>query len=177
MKVTISGLPGSGTSTAAELLRDTLNYELVSAGQIFRSIAKDRDMSLAEFSKYAEENFEVDRELDRRMLQFASTRDDLILEGRLTGVFATKKGIDAVKVWLKTDAQVRAQRIADREGQDVKKALKEMLAREKSEQTRYKEIYGIDLQNETMYDLVIDSGIHRPPQIVEQIGRALNAGQ
>ena len=51
MKITISGLPGSGTTTVAKLLAERLGYKLISAGDVFRKLAMERGMTLEEFSK------------------------------------------------------------------------------------------------------------------------------
>jgi cytidylate kinase len=61
---------------------------------------------------------------------------------------------------------VRARRIARREGKEVSSAKREIVAREQSEQIRYKEIYGIDLQDTSVFDFVIDSGEKSPDEIV-----------
>lgn len=56
MIITIGGLAGSGTTTAADVLSKKIDIPFISAGSIFRDMAKEKEMSLIEFSKYAEDN-------------------------------------------------------------------------------------------------------------------------
>jgi cytidylate kinase len=53
MLLTLGGPPGSGTSTLANLLKDTLKLEYVYAGAVFRKMAKDLKMSLEDFGEHA----------------------------------------------------------------------------------------------------------------------------
>jgi cytidylate kinase len=64
---------------------------------------------------------------------------------------------------------VRADRVAQREGKSREQALQEMLAREASERKRYQEIYGIDLDDLSPYDLILDSSRWPPEAIVETL--------
>ena len=56
MLVTVSGPAGSGKTTFAEALAAELGYEYVSGGDIFRSLADERGVSLVEFNRLAEED-------------------------------------------------------------------------------------------------------------------------
>ena len=46
MIITIGGLAGTGTTTAAKVLSEKLDVPFVSAGSIFRDMAKERGMSV-----------------------------------------------------------------------------------------------------------------------------------
>ena len=56
MIITIGGLAGSGTTTAAKVLSDIMDIPFLSTGSIFRDMAKEKGMSVLEFSKFAENN-------------------------------------------------------------------------------------------------------------------------
>ena len=56
-------------------------------GDVFRQMAAEKNMDLLEFSKLAEENPEIDIEIDRRQARLADENEDLILEGRLSAHF------------------------------------------------------------------------------------------
>ncbi|EHP85000.1 (d)CMP kinase [Methanotorris formicicus] len=157
MIITIGGLPGTGTTTMAKKIAERYNLKHVCAGFIFRDMAKEMGMDLAEFSKYAEENEEIDKEIDRRQVEMAK-EGNIVLEGRLATWMLMKNNIKiGLAIWLKAPPMVRAERISIRENEDVEEAMKKMLEREKSEKKRYKEIYNIDIDNLSIYDLVIDT--------------------
>ncbi len=168
MLITLSGLPGSGTTTAARLVCHDLELEHVTAGMIFRNLAVERDMTLSQFSKYAEEHPEVDWELDRRMANKAKA-GDVVLEGRLTAWMMEREGLDALKVWLHAPDEVRAARVAQREGLTKAKALKDNTEREASEWSRYMDIYEIDLKDLSIYDLQVDTHENNPDEVAKQI--------
>ena len=68
MRVTISGPPGSGKTTVAEIVSNRLSYELVTGGKIFREKAKEMKISLAELGTTAEKEGSYDRVLDSYLL-------------------------------------------------------------------------------------------------------------
>ena len=141
MIITMGGLPGTGTTTIAKMIAEKYNLRHVCAGFIFREMAKEMGMDLQEFSKYAEEHEEIDREVDRRQVELAK-QGNVILEGRLAAWMLLKHGINPdLTIWFKAPLEVRAERISKREGIDKDIALKKMIDREKSEKKRYKEIY------------------------------------
>ncbi|TGC08482.1 (d)CMP kinase [Methanolobus halotolerans] len=153
MLLTISGLPGSGTTTVSRILAERYRLEMVSAGEVFRSLAREYGMSLAEFGELAESDDSIDLKIDERQRQIANTRDNLILEGRLAGHMAGR----ALKVWIKAPVEVRVNRIAGRESGLFEEKLDETKEREASEATRYSSIYSIDIRDLSIYDLIVDS--------------------
>lgn len=163
--VTISGLPGSGTTTVAKILEEKTSITYVYSGDIFRKMAKKYGMPLEEFGRYCEKHKEADEELDRYQLEILE-KGDVILEGRLAGWIAYRNNISSLKVALEADLETRAKRIVKRENGDIKKRKQEIESREKSEATRYKKYYDIDVCDTSIYDLVIDSSDKTPEEIV-----------
>lgn len=154
MRITVSGPPGSGTTTLAEAISSRFDLEHVSSGDVFRSMAREREMSLAEFGRVAEEDPEIDREIDERQTEIGRENDDIVLEGRLSGWMVEDADL---RVWLDAPVEVRAERVAEREGQTVEEASDEIEEREASESKRYQEIHGIDIDDLSIYDIIIDT--------------------
>jgi predicted cytidylate kinase len=157
MRITISGPPGSGKTTVCRRLSEMLSIECVISGEVFRQMAKNHDLSLAEFGELAKNDPSYDRMLDDRMLEIARENDTIILEGRLTAYMLTRHGLEAFKVYLDADMQERASRISNREEIPVEIALERIKERERCEAARYLEYYGIDISDQSVYDLVLDT--------------------
>ena len=154
MKLTLGGLPGSGTTTIAALLSEKLEMEVISAGAMFRQLGAEKGYKLDQFSKMAEAEAEFDRWVDAKQQEEADKRDNVIVEGRLSGYIIRDADL---RIWLKAPAEIRAQRIAAREGITSEAALSGMRVRERSERARYMSYYEIDLKDLTVYDLIIDT--------------------
>ncbi len=169
MKITISGPPGSGTTTVARILAEKLGFKLISAGEIFRKLAAEKGMTLEEFSKYAESNPDIDFYIDRLQKDMAEKEDNVVVEGRLSGWMVK----NAFKVWIYASPEVRYRRIAQREGKDLARVKNETKRREELEKRRYKKFYSIDIDDISIYHLAINSEHFKPEEIVEIILKAL----
>ena len=167
MLLTISGPAGSGKSTAAAALAEALDYDHVSGGDIFRDLADERGLTPLDLNKQAEEDDDIDRDLDRRLREIAATRDDLVLESRLAGWMAGEHA--DFRVWLDAPLSVRAERIADREDKSVDLARTETRARSESEARRYLEYYDIDIEELTIYDLAVNTARLSPEAVIDVI--------
>ena len=155
MLITVSGPAGSGKSTLAQSLADALDYDHVSGGDIFRTLADERELTPLELNRAAEEDDQIDRDLDRRLRDIAAERDDLVLESRLAGWMAGDYA--DIKLWLTAPLDVRADRIAQRENKPFDQARTETEERSHSEATRYQEYYDIDFSDRSIYDLSINT--------------------
>lgn len=168
MLVTISGLPGSGTSTVATRVAAELGVVRVDGGTVFRALAAERGLTLAEFSAVAEGDTSIDLELDTRLAERA-LEGDVVLESRLAGWIATNAGAAGLRVWVDCSQAERARRVAEREGIDADAALAANEAREASERRRYLHLYGIVLDDRSVYDLVLDSTSAPPGELVTAV--------
>ena len=166
--ITISGTPGSGKSTVAELLEEKTGIKYIYSGEIFRYLAEEHNMTLEEFGKYAEANSDIDKKLDEKQVEILKM-GDVILEGRLSGWLAHINKIPALKVSINASLDIRASRVVNREEGSIEQRKKEIIKRERSEETRYKNYYNIDLKDTSIYDLVIDSGDKTPEEIADII--------
>ena len=57
----------------------------------------------------------------------------------------------------------------NREKGDFKQRKKEIVEREKSEAVRYRSYYGIDVQDTSIYDIIVDTSDKTPEEIVQII--------
>lgn len=174
MLITLSGLPGSGTSTVARTVATRLGLDHLDGGTVFRTMASERGVTLAEFARIAEADDAIDRALDDRLVERARA-GDVLLESRLAGWLATRAALRALRIWIHCDEVERARRVGARDGHEADEALAHNQEREASERLRYQDFYGIDLQDLSIYDLVVDSTTTPPEVIIDQIVEAAAA--
>lgn len=172
MIITLSGLPGTGKTTVGRAIGECFKLQLISIGEIFRMMAKNANMTLAEFGKLAESNAEIDKKIDQEQSKIAEKGGDVLIEGRLSGWMV--KNAD-LKIWLKAPIETRCERIAKRDGMSIEHALKDVKERESCESKRYMEFYEIDIEDLTPYDLVIDSSKWYKVGVVEIISSSIRS--
>lgn len=166
MIITVSGSIASGKTTVAEAMAERFNLRHISAGRVFRAMAKERGLSLQEFSRWAEEDYSLDREVDCRQVELARG-GKAIVDGRLSAHLIENASI---RIWLKASLEERARRVAEREGMSYRVALEETREREASERKRYLAIYNIDIDNLEPYDIVLNTELWDAKSLVEIIG-------
>ena len=156
MIITISGPAGSGKSTIAGLLAEKLELSNIDVGGVFREKAAEKKMNIVQFSDYRKEHPEIDKEIDLAVIKKCQEQEEgCVLQGRLSAWMTKEHGIDAVRIWIDASPQVRAERIVNREGGDPQETLKATDHRDKNDWQNYKENYGIDLNDLSVYDIVV----------------------
>jgi cytidylate kinase len=133
---------------------------------VFRELARRRGVSVVELNRIAEDDPDIDKDLDRLQGELARARP-CVVESRLSGWMVEAD----LKVWLDAPLEVRAARVAGREGQGSGDAYRDLVARERSEWSRYKMLYGIEMSDRTPFHLVIDTSRWDPETIVDILER------
>jgi len=138
MRITISGPPGSGKTTACRKLSEKLGVKAVVFGESFRKLAKERGMTLAEFGELAEKDPSIDRMIDDMILTAARENPDIILESRLSAQMLSKNNIPAFRVYLDASPEVRMERVGVRDEEMFDEVYRHMIERQSYEAKRYK---------------------------------------
>ncbi|MFA6364329.1 (d)CMP kinase [Methanoregula sp.] len=155
MRITVSGLPGSGTTSLSRYLAEQHGFTMISAGEVFRECAKEHHMELAEFGRLAETDPAYDKMIDARQKEIAEQKDNIIVEGRLSGWMVEKADL---KIWLFASIGCRLERIVFRDQiADIKTAKAITLEREHCEAVRYRQYYNIDINDLSIYTIILNS--------------------
>ena len=179
MIITISGSPGSGKSTVRNLLAQKLNLKRYSTGDFMRQLATEKSLNLEEFSKIAQKDPSIDKQLDDRQVKLGKEENNFIIDGRLSFHFIP----NSIKIFIDAKLKIRAQRILEDIQNNVRntenaKTLQEQIdsikKREDSERLRYKQYYNLDPYDKSHYDLVIDSSDIDAEEIASKIITLIN---
>ncbi len=153
--IVFGGLHGTGKTTYAKTIADEFDLRHVSAGRIFRQLAEEKKLGLQEFALNASVNSSIDRSIDNIIQQ--EVERDCVVDGQLAAWMTGDKA--DIKIYLTAPNNIRFKRIAKREKLTFQEAEQETRDREESERKRFKEIYGINVMDLSIYDLVIDTSL------------------
>ena len=170
--ITVSGLHGTGKTTIAEILAKRLGLRHISAGRLFRQIAEERGLSLGDLSEEASKKDDLDKLVDMRTREEAK-KGNVVIDGLLVGWIVRK---DAnLKFHLFAPDGVRIARIARRDKCSFDEAEKATFFRERLERRRFKRFYVIDIDDYSIYDLVLNTALLSPngnARVLEYLVRA-----
>jgi cytidylate kinase len=166
MKIAISGKSGCGNTTVSRLVSDMLEIRFINF--TFRSLAKERRMSLEEVLAQAARDDSWDREVDRRQVALARESGGCVLGSRLAIWMLEEADL---KVYLKAAPATRAKRIVNREGGTLESVAAFTAERDRQDRERYLRIYAIDNDDYGFADLIIDTDVLEPQQIADLIMR------
>ncbi len=151
LRIAISGKSGCGNSTVSRLVAEMLGLRVIN--YTFKNLARDSGMSFEELASKAETDPQYDHTIDRMQVDLARM-GGCVLGSRLA-IWLLRD--TALTVYLKASLEVRAARIAHREGGDLSAVLSRTAARDKRDHDRYKRLYGYDVDQYDFAALVVDT--------------------
>ncbi len=154
VSIAVSGKPGTGKTTYARFIAARYGLRYVSNGMLFRQLAREKGLTFEELHRIAEEDPSIDRLIDQRAIEEAR-KGGVVVEGHLAAWVL--KDVAHVKIVFVAPLEVRARRIAAREGLSYEEALKQVLFRERSNEERARRYYGLDINDLSVADLVVST--------------------
>ncbi len=165
LRILLSGLSGTGSTTAAKRIAGDLGLRYVYGGQIFRNLADERNVALEELAESFEKDPEIEHEIDQRLI-VEGMNDNVLIESRTLGwLFPTD--VPALRIWLTCNLEERLNRVERRENHS--RSRENLLRREASDNRRYFRLYGIEPEDFSPFDLVFDTTALSVEQVVEKI--------
>jgi cytidylate kinase len=173
--ITIDGPSGSGKGTLAEFIAEKLDLKYYSAGDFFRQIAAEKDLTVEELSERAGK--EVDVEVDRRTLE-KGLNDNCVIESRIASKVLGDHS--DFRIYVTADLEERARRVREdlknREneegGKDLEEVKEKIEKRDQDNNQRYQDYYGINMWKSDIYDLILDNtelGIEEQEKKVDRV--------
>ncbi len=171
--ISITGTPGSGKSSTADLVAKALGFKRFSAGDFFRKIGLELGISLNEVSLRAETDPIIDIKTDEEVKKVREM-SKVVIDSRMAFHFIP----ESFKVYLSLPPEIAKERILNNfkenalrqqsEGsQTAEEIYNKIIARLESEKKRYQELYGVEHTDKKNYDLVIDTNKNNLKQVAD----------
>jgi CMP/dCMP kinase len=157
--IAISGALGSGKSSVAKHLAESLGLEFVSTGDLHRAIASGMSLSTLELNRLAEGDRSIDDQVDDVLRGLAVSGRAVVVDSRMAWWFIP----GALSVHLTVSPDVGAERMHSRRGQTAEEytsreeALRLANDRAESERLRFASLYGVDTLRLRNYEVVVDT--------------------
>jgi cytidylate kinase len=148
--ITISGLPGAGSTTLGKHLAKHLGYKYFSGGDWMRSYAISNNLFDANSTVHHDQSIiqdEIDRQMDHGMRDKMIQESGCVYESWLSGFLAQQvEGTLKILVYCSDDA-VRVDRIANRDDISINDAKEHIFAREDRNLKKWAKMYSGEWQD------------------------------
>lgn len=171
MNIAITGKLGSGKSTIAKIMSETLGYEIYNTGKIQRRTAEEMGISTLELNKRMLTDASLDYIIDEAVAKLSAERDNIIFDSRMAWYFAK----NSYRIFLTVDPDVAAQRVftmnrgKSEKYSSVEEAKRQLIERSEVERKRFRDIYGVDYFDLGNYDLIYDTTYTTPEEAAAAI--------
>lgn len=170
--ISLSGELASGKGTVSKLLAEELGYTIYRNGEYARKLAKEKGLDITSFNAYLAEHPEIDLQIEKSAAEYAKEHDNFIIDARL-GWYAVP---NSFKVYLIIDIDVAANRAFNdpnrketEKFETIEEQKADMIRRYNMENDRYFKLYGVHKEDQSNYDLVIDTSYKTPQEVKEEI--------
>ncbi|HLE06361.1 MAG TPA: nucleoside monophosphate kinase, partial [Candidatus Nanoarchaeia archaeon] len=158
MIILLSGSAGTGKSTVAKDVAKKFKLRHISSGDLMRQISVKNGFDsdgegFLRFHEYIKKHPEIDKELDSLMIKELN-KGNCVSDSRLMPYLYKDK---AFKILLKVPDEVAAKRNSLRENTPLSETIKTLKERNEQNNKRYKKLYNIDVNDLSVYDLVLDT--------------------
>jgi CMP/dCMP kinase len=153
MRIAISGHSGCGNTTATNNVGKSLGLNIMN--YTFRDLAKDLGVSFDDVQREAPNNFLYDYLTDLQLIR-AALHQKIVVGTRLAAWLMEAD----MRVWLNASLEARAARINKRETEknsSYEQVLYKTLKRDESNRKRYLQLYGLDINDHSDFDLTINT--------------------
>lgn len=180
--ICISGMAGCGKSTVAKKIAEEFGLRYFSGGDALKALALETGYKPLErgwwesqegmkFLRKRSEKPSFDKEVDKKLLEWARL-GNVVLDSWTMPWLLKRKGF---KIWLEASPDVRAQRIAARDGIDIKLAITAIHEKDSRTQSIYKRLYGFDLGADfSPFDLILDVNDLTPEEVFRTLSLAIS---
>ncbi|OGN00580.1 MAG: hypothetical protein A3B91_01760 [Candidatus Yanofskybacteria bacterium RIFCSPHIGHO2_02_FULL_41_29] len=159
--IRVSGNLGSGKTTLCNRLAEHLGYKNYYTGNIFRQLAKEKELSIEEFYKELKSNPGVEKEVDNRQIELMMSEDNLVVQGRMAPFQPSNPNADRINVFIQVSDEEGARRqLKRKENEHLTFEHMLELSRERAweETERYRNLYGINnYLDQNSFDIIIDT--------------------
>ncbi len=179
--IIISGMPAVGKTTLAKILAERLNLKAMGGGDILKEMAAEKGYNISgedwwdtkegiRFLKEREANPDFDKDADRYLKKKIEAGNIVITS--YTAPWITENGF---KIWLSGSVERRAERMAKRDGIELKKSENVIRIRDGENIKLYKGLYGIEFGKDMKpFNIVIDTDGKLPEELADIIISELN---
>lgn len=173
--ITINGGLGSGKSSTANKVAESLGFKRFSSGDFFRQVGLELGLSINEVNIRAETDPKIDEMTDEKLRQLQD-KDKIVIDSRTAYHWIP----ESFKVYLDLPPEMAKHRILDSIQKDslrqqsenhsnVEEVYKKITERFESEQKRYWDLYKIKNTEKSNYDLIVDTNKNNLEQVVQII--------
>lgn len=181
--ITISGRIASGASTLATHLCEKLNWEFLNGGKLFRKFSAELGLNIIQTSTRPDK---FDLEYEEKIKKLLKEGSRNVIQSHLAGFDA--QGIKGVFKILTVcedaegidKAEIRIDRLVNRDGKKVEDAKQEILERETQNLEKWRRLYADNnadwvYWDKKYYDLVVNTFSHNAEESVQIVLKAIGA--
>lgn len=161
MRIAISGQSGCGNTTATTNVGKALN--LTVTNYTFRELAKDLEIDFDTLHNEAPSNSIYDYLTDLKLIRSA-LHNDVVVGSRLAAWLMNAE----LHIWLHAPLDTRAARICKRESErnsSYEAVLYKTMLRDRQNHVRYLQLYGVDIQDHSDFDITINTELLSAEQV------------